>query len=136
MEKSLSRSRRKERLRDLVLWGGGSEELSDDSDDGVNDVDDHRTNISFDLPDPHMGGEIGPVVHSDIQIKEDGETDSYEELVARKVNQYLSQTRNFLMNTDMARKVAAWHKMIGPKLELIEKNKHFDIHAYGTDLQQ
>ncbi len=38
----------------------------------------------------------------------------------------------YVTSSDLARKVAAWHEMIAPRLELVEQRSEFDIHAYGT----
>ena len=37
-----------------------------------------------------------------------------------------------MKSSELARKVSAWHEMIAPRLERVEKRSEFDIHAYGT----
>jgi len=39
-------------------------------------------------------------------------------------------------SSELARKVSAWHEMIAPRLERVEKRSEFDIHAYGTRILQ
>ena len=57
---------------------------------------------------------------------------SYEELVARKVEQFMTKSQEYMRSSELAQKVAKWHDMIGPRLESLEKRKAFDIHAYGS----
>ena len=111
-----------------------NEEYNEDQD--YHDIGDD----DFDLPNPHIGGEVGPLVAGEINSflngddDQENETLSYEEMVARKVEEYVTQSQDYMRSSELARKVAAWHEMIGPRLETVEKRIAFDIHAYGSKI--
>lgn len=63
---------------------------------------------------------------------EDG--DSYEELVMKRVAEYVQQSQDYIESTDLAKKVARWHDDIRPRLESVEQRRNFDIHSYGSDI--
>ena len=52
--------------------------------------------------------------------------------MARKVEEFVTQSLEFMRSSELAVKVANWHEMIGPRLESVEKRNAFDIHAYGS----
>ena len=87
--------------------------------------------FDFDLLDPHDGGDIGFLVAEDVPIDNEitGDTDSYADLVARRVAQFVSQSQEFLNSSDLARRVENWHAMILPRLDMVEGKKAFDVHA-------
>ena len=113
---------------------GVNEGYNDDQD--YHDIEDE----DFDLPNPHIGGEVGPLVAGELNPFLNGDDDpenetlSYEEMVARKVEEYVTQSQDYMRSSELARKVAAWHEMIGPRLEAVEKRIAFDIHAYGSKI--
>ena len=89
-----------------------------------------------DLPNPHLGGEVGSFVMDDLDpIDNDddlgGEGDSYEDLVAKRVAEFVQKSQDFLKSSELTRRVAKWHEMIGPRLDKVEQRKAFDVHAYG-----
>ena len=53
-------------------------------------------------------------------------------MVARKVEEFVTQSQEYMRSSELAMKVAKWHEMIGPRLETVEKRNAFDIHAYGS----
>ncbi|XP_076303991.1 chromosome associated protein H2 isoform X1 [Tachypleus tridentatus] len=57
---------------------------------------------------------------------------SYEELVQKHVENYLSSAAQFKQLTDLTRRVNQWEERIKPKLELEEKRGSYDIHLYGS----
>jgi len=57
--------------------------------------------------------------------------DTFEEVVARRVHEYVTRGQQQVLSSELIRRVAAWHDNIGPKLEAMELRKSFDIHAYG-----
>jgi len=88
-----------------------------------------------DLPNPHLGGEVGSFVMEDHGHADDddgGDGDSYEELVARRVAEFVHQSQEFLKSSELTRRVAKWHEMIGPRLDRVEQRKAFDVHLYGS----
>jgi len=90
-----------------------------------------------DLPNPHLGGEVGPFVMEDnvdaVETYDDNrEEDCYEELVAKRVAEFIQKSNEFLKSSELTRRVAKWHEMIGPRLDLVERRKAFDVHLYGS----
>jgi len=89
------------------------------------------------LPDPHLGGDIGAVVmdqNDDPYEDADQTTDSYEELVAKRVAEFVARSQSYIQSSDLALRVSAWHETIGPRLENVEKRKAFDVHHYGSQV--
>jgi len=88
-----------------------------------------------DLPNPHIGGDVGSLVVEDLGLDDaaGGEAgDSYEELVARRVAEFVHQSQEFLKSSELTQRVAKWHQMIGPRLDRVEQRKAFDVHLYGS----
>jgi len=117
------------------------------------DVDDVQDQVDEDVPEdiiddldllnPHMGGDLGAVAAGelddddfnaggDLDNADSDETLSYEEMVARKVEQFVTKSQEYMRSSELAMKVAKWHEMIGPRLESVERRNAFDIHAYGS----
>ena len=86
----------------------------------------------FHLPDPHLGGDLGAVAVD--QVEAENDSLSYEELVARRVEEFLIKSREAMKSSELSQRVASWHEMIGPRLERLETRKAFDIHACGTQV--
>lgn len=57
---------------------------------------------------------------------------SYETLVQKYVENYLSNAAQYCQITELARRVNEWEDKIQPKLQEEEKHEPFDIHVYGT----
>jgi len=98
----------------------------EDDNDGVDHVDIE----DMELPNPHLGGDVGAVVIDEVPLEE--EEDSYEALVAKKVAQFVQQSQEYLHSSELTKRVAHWHEMIGPRLEAVERRKAHDVHAYGS----
>lgn len=64
----------------------------------------------------------------------DENVDSYEELVMKRVAAYVQQSQDYILSTDLAKKVSSWHDQIRPRLEAVEKRGNFDIHLYGSHI--
>ena len=86
----------------------------------------------FHLPDPHLGGDLGAVAVD--QVEAENDSLSYEELVARRVEEFITNSREAMKSSELSQRVASWHEIIGPRLESLERRKAFDIHAYGTKI--
>ena len=100
---------------------------------GEEDEEESRADLEdFHLPDPNLGGDLGAVAVE--QVEAENDSLSYEELVARRVEQFLTRSREAMKSSELSQKVANWHEMIGPRLENLEKRKPFDIHAYGSQV--
>ena len=105
-----------------------------DDNDPVDDMDD------LDLPNPHIGGDVGafvadqinPFPNDDDPGAPEDESLTYEEMVMKKVEEFVTQSQEYMRSSELAVKVAKWHEMIGPRLESVEKRNAFDIHAYGS----
>jgi len=120
------------------LFGDEGHEYEDLQEEGVDHVPDDLID-DLDLPNPHMGGDIGAVAAGELDdhdFNADGdnsdETLSYEEMVAKKVEQFVTKSQEYMRSSELAMKVAKWHEMIGPRLENVERRNAFDIHAYGS----
>ena len=115
---------------DVEAYNGMDEEEEDDNGPDGDDLDD------FQLPDPHLGGDLGALVVGEVDENPSHEAEnvtlSYEELVARKVEEFALRSQEYMRSSELSQKVAKWHEMIGPRLESLERRKPFDIHAYGS----
>jgi len=109
----------------------------DNNDEAAEQCDDIQP-VNFsddDLPNPHLGGEVGSFVMDDLGPVDDdlgGDGDSYEDLVAKRVAEFVQKSQDFLKSSELTRRVAKWHEMIGPRLDKVEQRKAFDVHAYGS----
>ena len=84
----------------------------------------------FHLPDPHLGGDLGAIAVENVEAENDSL--SYEELVARKVEDFITKSKEAMTSSELSQRVSRWHDMIEPRLESLERRKPFDIHDYGT----
>ena len=87
-----------------------------------------------DLPNPHLGGDVGSFIMEDfgpVDDHDEKEGDSYEDLVAKRVAEFVQKSQDFLKSSELTMRVAKWHDMIGPRLDKVEQRKAFDVHAYG-----
>jgi len=60
--------------------------------------------------------------------------DTYEELVMKRVAEYVQQSQEYLESTDLARRVSRWHESVRPRLEAVERRRAFDVHGYGSKI--
>merc|ERR1719204_1285610 len=89
----------------------------------------------WDEVDAHLGGEVGAaVVGEEEESGQTQEEEAYEDMVARRVAEYVAQGRQHLLSSALTQRVSAWHNMIGPKLEAVEQRKNFDTHEYGSKI--
>ena len=60
--------------------------------------------------------------------------DTYDKsfVLMKKVEEFVTQSQEYMRSSELAVKVSKWHEMIGPRLESVEKRNAFDIHAYGS----
>jgi len=119
------------------IRGEQIERLTDNDDElGAQELyDEEPGNFSDDdLPNPHLGGDMGSFVMEDFGPVHDHnkEGDSYEDLVAKRVAEFVQKSQDFLKSSELTLRVAKWHDMIGPRLDKVEQRKAFDVHAYGT----
>ena len=94
-------------------------EMPDQVDDGCDFPDDDTDDR---LPDPHLGGHVGPVLMENDQqlnLDEDNDertiTDSYEDLVARRVAEFVQKSLAYQQSTELAKRVSHWHDTVGPR---------------------
>jgi len=118
---------------------------------GGGDNDDDGDPFDAGFPDPHAANDFDLMASPPVEDEapaaamagEEGEsgavaeaaagtTDSYEELVIKRVAAYVAQSQDYIESTDLAKRVNRWHQSIGPRLERVEKRGNFDIHRYGT----
>lgn len=117
--------------------------MADDMMGGV-DMDDHYDDVPAPplfLPDPHDGTLLpnGGQALTEIQQRlNDSQmyeaSNEYEALVQRWVADYVTNAQEHINSNELTRRVNRWKTAIGPKLELEETRKDFDIHAYGSDI--
>ncbi|CAL4087925.1 unnamed protein product, partial [Meganyctiphanes norvegica] len=117
--------------------------MADDMMGGV-DMDDHYDELPAPplfLPDPHNGTLMpnGGQASSEIQQRlNDSQmyeaSNEYEALVQRWVADYVTNAQEHINSSELTRRVNRWKTAIGPKLELEEQRKDFDIHGYGSDV--
>ncbi|KAM3858898.1 condensin-2 complex subunit H2 [Diretmus argenteus] len=60
-----------------------------------------------------------------------GDELSYEDLVKKRVEQFLVNSRGYAQETALSRRVKDWEDKICPELALQEERPAFDIHDYG-----
>ena len=109
--------------------GEEEEEIEGSAASDSEPVDEEGVNFEdLDLPDPHLEGEDGALAVENVEA----ENDSLEELLARKVEDFLIKSKETMTSDELAQRVSRWHEMIGPRLESLETRKVFNIHDYGT----
>eukprot|EP00047_Mylnosiga_fluctuans_P021028 m.99527 g.99527 ORF g.99527 m.99527 type:complete len:577 (+) comp8721_c0_seq1:38-1768(+) len=59
---------------------------------------------------------------------------SYEDLVRQHVAHYMEESRKFVSDTELARRVQAWEARMRPVLDDEERHPPFDIHEYGSEV--
>jgi len=130
---------RREVIYDQEHYEEGGQDIFDQVDDMPEDDDDDGIeipdNFQDDLPNPHLGGDVGSFVVENIGtdgVAESETGDSYEELVARRVQEFVHKSQEFLKSSELTQRVAKWHQMIGPRLDRVEQRKAFDVHLYGS----
>ena len=128
------------------------EDEENHDDNAWNDENEPENDVDFDdypMPDPHEGG-IAALVPEDAFHEEvfsgakngandmepltQNGVDSYEELVMKRVAEFVAQSQDYIESTDLAKRVAKWHESIGPRLDAVEKRGNFDIHQYGSKI--
>lgn len=57
---------------------------------------------------------------------------SYEKMVQQLVEDYMTSSKLFAQQSELARKVNEWEQRIAPRLEVDAQRSTFDIHEYGT----
>ncbi|XP_074659993.1 condensin-2 complex subunit H2-like [Tubulanus polymorphus] len=57
---------------------------------------------------------------------------SYEELVRKYVDEFLTSAQKFAELTELSKRVGEWEDKVVPKLEEEETRPAFDIHSYGS----
>ena len=70
----------------------------------------------FHLPDPHLGGDLGAIAVEQVEVEAENDSLSYEELLARRMEEFLTKSREAMKSSELSQKVASWHQMIGPRL--------------------
>ena len=106
----------------------------------VDDVPANNDDHDFDCDDNDLNPipeafRDNPEVDKEKEAKEDEkETERYEDLVLKRVSEYVAQSQDYIQSTELAKRVRAWHDALGPKLEAVEKRGDFDIHEYGTKI--
>merc|ERR1719342_625887 len=137
MEKEYDRRKERARLERLEERNSRqafyeTDEEQDDffGDDGHDVHDEVDNNVQEDIIDdldllnPHMGGDLGAVAAGELDDDDfntggdqdnadSDETLSYEEMVARKVEQFVTKSQEYMRSSELAMKVAKWHEMIG-----------------------
>lgn len=93
------------------------------------------------LPDPHANDVqlFGAMLPSSGEgtskdTAEASTSDTYEDLVMKRVAEFVQQSQEYIESTDLAKKVADWHEHIRPRLVSVEQRSKFDIREYGTDI--
>ncbi|KAJ7329372.1 hypothetical protein JRQ81_015546 [Phrynocephalus forsythii] len=59
---------------------------------------------------------------------------SYEELVRKNVELFMSHSQKYVRETELSRRVRDWEELMGPQLEDQESRAAYDIHDYGDRL--
>eukprot|EP00088_Acartia_fossae_P054049 TRINITY_DN6179_c0_g1_i8.p1 TRINITY_DN6179_c0_g1~~TRINITY_DN6179_c0_g1_i8.p1 ORF type:complete len:544 (-),score=167.58 TRINITY_DN6179_c0_g1_i8:483-1889(-) len=132
-----------EDLVDLGMGAGGHEDDPGAAEEYDDEEPDFEPLPAFECPDPHAGvqpqdvaSELAAETEEDVANSQTSvaPTQSYEDLVARMVAEFVQKSQAWMASSDMARKVQSWHTMIAPRLQAVEKRKAFDIHEYGSQI--
>ena len=107
--------------RDQVLEDQNDIEGNDDNGGGWEDLQDDDLLPIPDLLDSPDTDQTHPNA-------DQAEQNTYEELVMKRVADYVTQSQDYIQSTDLAKRVRIWHESLAPKLEAVEKRGDFDIH--------
>ena len=113
--------------RDQVLEDQNDIEGNDDNGGGWEDLQDDDLLPIPDLLDSPDTDQTHPNA-------DQAEQNTYEELVMKRVADYVTQSQDYIQSTDLAKRVRIWHESLAPKLEAVEKRGDFDIHQYGSKI--
>ena len=97
------------------FFGDDGHDVDDGQDEVVEDVPEDVID-DLDLLNPHMGGDLGAVAAGelddddfnaggDLDNADSDETLSYEEMVARKVEQFVTKSQEYMRSSELAMKV-------------------------------
>ncbi|XP_063301552.1 condensin-2 complex subunit H2 [Pelobates fuscus] len=102
-------------------------------DDNCLDHDDHADDLS-DLED--LGTDVPECLQEDPALEpcELQDQMSYEELVRRNVDLFISNSQKYAQETVLSLRVREWEDKMGPQLQEQEDQGPFDIHDYGDRL--
>lgn len=116
------------------VHGEEAEEEHGAAEEPLGDMDEGGAGQDWDDINPHLGGEVGPAVLEGLPDSEgsEGREETYEDLVAKRVAEFVQQTQQVVQSSALTQRVSAWHDMVRPRLDAVELRKAFDIHAYGS----
>lgn len=116
---------------------GAAPVMSDDDDDGGNDDGGGDGSDEGEGPVPGRlvdGPPLAPLGAAAGRRCSVPTGDTYEELVQRRVADYLNAAQQYVQSTDLSRRVARWQEQVRPRLDREMARCQFDIHDYGTQL--
>ncbi|KAH3891051.1 hypothetical protein DPMN_015142 [Dreissena polymorpha] len=105
--------------------------LDDDIDDLVDDNLFNAIDNALSSNDPYDPAE--PTEKPWAERLEDGIIlNSYEDLVRKHVEEYMSSAQKYAQITELSRRVSEWEDKVLPRLEEEERRGSFDINTYGS----
>lgn len=120
---------------------GDCEKVAENNVEAEIEDDDGWTDANFEVNDgfDHFDEpEMPQNAHGDVPLSQSdqvsSQVDSYEDLVIKRVADYVAQSQDFLASTELAKRVRLWHESLTPILEEVEKRGDFDVHDYGTKI--
>ncbi|KAF6120566.1 non-SMC condensin II complex subunit H2 [Phyllostomus discolor] len=75
-----------------------------------------------------------PVEAADLEAEAAPASLSYEELVRRNVELFITTSQKFVQETELSQRVRDWETSIQPLLQEQEQHAPFDIHTYGDQV--
>lgn len=127
-----------EELKSIVVKSEEVEEIENEDKGFDVDNDDDDDDFGVEVPDDFCLGDDNvpePVEPMALDEPSDGVViSSYEELVRKYVDGYLTEAQQYAQETDLSRRVRDWEERIVPVLSQEETHRPFDIHKYGEEI--
>ncbi|XP_036904620.1 condensin-2 complex subunit H2 isoform X4 [Sturnira hondurensis] len=101
----------------------------DRSEDSLEEADDFLEPEEYTEPEG-----APPVEDADLEAEAMPASLSYEELVRRNVELFITTSQKFVQETELSQRVRDWETSIQPLLQEQEQHAPFDIHTYGDQV--
>ncbi|KAL9955343.1 hypothetical protein ACROYT_G036651 [Oculina patagonica] len=139
-KKLLSQRAAKEEIEELKSIIVNTEENEEDQgyDDGNADIDNDDDDFGGGVDDElYLGDADAPEPIEPMALEEPTEgvvISSYEEMVRKYVEGYLTEAQQYAQETELSRRVRDWEERIVPVLSQEDTHRPFDIHKYGEEI--
>ncbi|KAM5335914.1 LOW QUALITY PROTEIN: condensin-2 complex subunit H2 [Glossophaga mutica] len=111
------------------LWPSEEDRLEDSLEELGEAADDFLEPEEYTEPEGAQ-----PVEAADLEAEAVPASLSYEELVRRNVELFITTSQKFVQETELSQRVRDWETSIQPLLQEQEQHAPFDIHTYGDQV--